>query len=229
MTIAAEARTTGPTGVEMEAMTAASVAALTVYDMVKGLERGVEIDRPAAWSRRAAARATGGGRSEGRGADGVELARPRRGRGPLRPGARGAVPRRPASRWWHETVSDDRDAIGAAIARLADDEDVRFVFTTGGTGLTPDDVTPEATLDVIEREAPGYAESIRADSRGHTPLGILTRGVSGIRGRTLVVNFPGNPKAIGQSWPVVEPTLEHAAATLERESPAAASALARSA
>ena len=116
----------------------------------------------------------------------------------------------------HETVSDERDAIGAAIARLADDEDVRFVFTTGGTGLTPDDVTPEATLDVIEREAPGYAESIRADSRGHTPLGILTRGVSGIRGRTLVVNFPGNPKAIGQSWPVVEPTLEHAAATLER-------------
>ena len=116
----------------------------------------------------------------------------------------------------HETVSDDRAAIGAAIARLADEDGVRFVFTTGGTGLTPDDVTPEATLDVIEREAPGYAESIRADSRGHTPLGILTRGVSGIRGRTLIVNFPGNPKAIGQSWPVVQPTLEHAAATLER-------------
>ena len=116
----------------------------------------------------------------------------------------------------HETVSDDREAIAAAIARLADAEQVRFVFTTGGTGLTPDDVTPEATLDVIDREAPGYAEAIRADSRGHTPLGILTRGVSGIRGRTLIVNFPGNPKAIGQSWPVVEPTLEHAAATLER-------------
>jgi molybdenum cofactor synthesis domain-containing protein len=115
----------------------------------------------------------------------------------------------------HETVSDDRDAIGAAIARLADGG-ARFVFTTGGTGLTPDDVTPEATLDVIDREAPGYAEAIRADSRGHTPLGILTRGISGIRGRTLIINFPGNPKAIGQSWPVVAPTIEHAAATLER-------------
>ncbi|MBN1530574.1 MAG: MogA/MoaB family molybdenum cofactor biosynthesis protein [Thermoleophilaceae bacterium] len=115
----------------------------------------------------------------------------------------------------HETVSDDRAAIGEAIARLADGG-ARFVFTTGGTGLTPDDVTPEATLDVIDREAPGYAEAIRADSRGHTPLGILTRGISGIRGRTLVVNFPGNPKAIGQSWPVVEPTIQHAAATLER-------------
>ena len=115
----------------------------------------------------------------------------------------------------HETVSDERAAIAAAIARLADGG-ARFVFTTGGTGLTPDDVTPEATLDVIDREAPGYAEAIRADARGHTPLGILTRGISGIRGRTLVVNFPGNPKAIGQSWPVVEPTIEHAAATLER-------------
>jgi molybdopterin adenylyltransferase len=115
-----------------------------------------------------------------------------------------------------ETVSDDRGAIAAALRRLADEEGVRFVFTTGGTGMTPDDVTPEATRDVSEREAPGYAESIRAESRGHTPLGILTRGVSGIRGRTLIVNFPGNPKAIGQSWPVVEPTLEHAAETLER-------------
>jgi molybdopterin adenylyltransferase len=116
-----------------------------------------------------------------------------------------------------ELVGDDRAAIAAALRRLADEDDVRFVFTTGGTGLTPDDVTPEATRDVIEREAPGYAETIRAESRGHTPLGILTRGVSGIRGRTLIVNFPGNPKAIAQSWPVVEPTLRHAAETLERD------------
>lgn len=117
----------------------------------------------------------------------------------------------------HEVIADDRDAIAAALRRLADQGDVRFVFTTGGTGLTLDDVTPEATRDVIDREAPGYAETIRAESRDHTPLGILTRGISGIRGRTLIVNFPGSPKAIGQSWPVVEPTLEHAAATLERE------------
>jgi molybdopterin adenylyltransferase len=116
----------------------------------------------------------------------------------------------------HETVSDDRVAIAAALRRLSDEERVRFVFTTGGTGLTLDDVTPEATRDVIDRDVPGYAETIRTDSRQHTPLGILTRGVSGVRGRTLIVNFPGNPKAIGQSWPVVEPTLEHAAALLER-------------
>jgi molybdopterin adenylyltransferase len=115
-----------------------------------------------------------------------------------------------------EVVSDERGAIAAALRRLADDDGVRFVFTTGGTGLTTDDITPEATRDVIDREAPGYAEAIRTDAREHTPLGILTRGVSGVRGRTLIVNFPGNPKAIEQSWPIVEPTLEHAAATLER-------------
>jgi molybdopterin adenylyltransferase len=117
----------------------------------------------------------------------------------------------------HEVVPDDREAIAGALKRLADHEDVRFVFTTGGTGMTVDDVTPEATRDAIDRDAPGYAESIRADSREHTPLGILSRGVSGIRGRTLVINFPGNPKAIAQSWPLVEPTLEHAAQTLERD------------
>jgi molybdenum cofactor synthesis domain-containing protein len=116
----------------------------------------------------------------------------------------------------HELVSDDRESIVAALKRLADHENVRFVFTTGGTGLTVDDVTPEATRAVIDREAPGYAEAIRADSREHTPLGLLARGVSGVRGRTLIVNLPGNPKAIQQSWPIIEPTLEHAAKLLER-------------
>ena len=117
----------------------------------------------------------------------------------------------------HHVVPDDRVAIAGAMRRLADDDAVRFIFTTGGTGMTADDVTPEATLDVIDRDAPGYAETIRAESRNHTPLGILTRGVSGIRGRTLIVNFPGSPNGVRQSWPVVEPTLKHAAATLERD------------
>lgn len=117
----------------------------------------------------------------------------------------------------HEVVTDERGAIVAALKRLADVERVRFIFTTGGTGLTIDDVTPEATRDAIDREAPGFAEAIRLESRYHTPLGILSRGVSGIRGRTLIVNFPGSPKGVDQSWPIVEPTLKHAAETLARE------------
>ncbi len=116
----------------------------------------------------------------------------------------------------HEVVPDERATIARVLRRLADEEDFRFVFTAGGTGMTADDVTPEATRDVIDREAPGYAETMRAESRRFTPLGILTRGVSGIRGRTLIVNFPGSPKASGELWPVIEPTLRHAAQTLER-------------
>jgi molybdopterin adenylyltransferase len=118
----------------------------------------------------------------------------------------------------HRTVSDDRAAIATELRRLADEEGVRFIFTTGGTGLTPDDVTPEATRDVIERDAPGYAETIRTDSREHTPLGILTRGVSGIADRTLIVNFPGSPKSIDQLFGVLEPTLGHVVQTLRGDS-----------
>jgi molybdenum cofactor synthesis domain-containing protein len=118
-----------------------------------------------------------------------------------------------------EVVSDDRDAIIAALRRFsAPDAGISLVFTTGGTGLTHDDVTPEATRAVIDRDAPGFAEAMRAESLKHTPLGILTRGVSGIAGRTLIINFPGNPKAIGELFPVIAPTLGHAVATLQRES-----------
>jgi molybdenum cofactor synthesis domain-containing protein len=116
----------------------------------------------------------------------------------------------------NEIVTDDRAAIETVLRKhIADD--VALIFTTGGTGFTPDDVTPEATRAVIEREAPGYAEAMRTESLKHTPMGILTRGVSGIAGRTLIINFPGNPKAIDQLWPVIAPTLEHAVATLRRE------------
>lgn len=115
-----------------------------------------------------------------------------------------------------EILPDDRMRIEAALRRHVD-AGCTFIFTTGGTGLTPDDVTPEATRAVIDREAPGLAETLRADARAHTPLGILTRGVSGIAGRTLIVNLPGNPKAIDQLWPVLGPTLRHAAAQLDRD------------
>ena len=115
-----------------------------------------------------------------------------------------------------DVVADDVAEIEGRL-RAHVDAGVAFVFTTGGTGLTPDDLTPEATRAVIERDAPGFAEALRAESIRHTPHGILTRGVSGIAGRTLIVNFPGNPKAIDQLFPILAPTLPHVAETLRRD------------
>jgi molybdopterin adenylyltransferase len=117
-----------------------------------------------------------------------------------------------------EVVPDDRSLIEETLRRhSAPEAGISLIFTTGGTGLTPDDVTPEATLAVIDRQAPGFAEAMRAESLRRTPMGILTRGVSGVAGQTLIVNFPGSPKAIAELFGVIEPTLEHVVATLHHE------------
>ena len=114
-----------------------------------------------------------------------------------------------------EIVPDDPAAIEVRLrAHVA--AGLAFVFTTGGTGLHPRRRHARGHRAVIEREAPGFAEAMRAAGATHTPLGILTRGVAGIAGRTLIINFPGSPKAIDQLFPVVAPTLRHAAETLRR-------------
>lgn len=116
-----------------------------------------------------------------------------------------------------ELVSDDRQAIAARLRFYADEEGCDLVVTTGGTGLSPDDVTPEATRDVIDREAPGIAEAMRLASREHVPrFWMLSRGVAGSRGRTLVINFPGNPNAIEQAGAAITPALGHALNLLRR-------------
>jgi molybdopterin adenylyltransferase len=112
-----------------------------------------------------------------------------------------------------EVVPDDYALIEDRIRHYVE-EGVDLVFTTGGTGFTPDDVTPEATRAVIEREAPGLAEAMRAASLKHTPMAMLSRGVAGIADRTLIVNFPGSPKAIDESFGVIAPALRHAVDTL---------------
>ncbi len=115
-----------------------------------------------------------------------------------------------------DVVGDDKGRIEPALRGYVR-KGVALVFTTGGTGLTPDDVTPEATRQVIEREAPGIAEALRARSLEHTPMGMLSRGIAGTAGRTLIVNLPGSPKAVAQLFPVLAPTLQHAVATLTRD------------
>ena len=112
-------------------------------------------------------------------------------------------------------VPDDRDAIAEAIAELA--EEASVVLTTGGTGLGPRDVTPEATAEVLERVAPGIAEALRADSLAKTPHALLSRGLAGVRGQALVVNLPGSPGGCRDGFAVLQPALEHAVELLAGE------------
>lgn len=109
-------------------------------------------------------------------------------------------------------VPDERGAIAEALRELATEAAV--VLTTGGTGMTPRDVTPEATLEVLERQAPGIAEAIRADALTRTPHALLSRGVAGTHGSALVVNLPGSPGGCRDGFAVLRPVLEHAVSLL---------------
>ena len=112
-------------------------------------------------------------------------------------------------------VPDDRAEIAQALLELA--RGSRLVLTTGGTGLAPRDVTPEATADVLDRAAPGIAEALRADSSARTPHGLLSRGAAGTVGRTLVVNLPGSTGGCRDGFEVLRPALGHALALLANE------------
>lgn len=111
-------------------------------------------------------------------------------------------------------VPDEIEQIKAALIHLCDETDTDVVFTTGGTGFAPRDVTPEATAAVITKNVPGIAEAIRAESLRYSPNAMLSRAISGIRGSTLIINLPGSPKAVRETVEIVRPVLSHAVETL---------------
>lgn len=111
-------------------------------------------------------------------------------------------------------VPDDLEPLTAKLCGYADDAEVNLVITTGGTGFSPRDNTPEATRAAIQREAPGLAEAMRMETLRQTPLAMLSRGVCGIRADTLIINLPGSPKGARESFAVIKPALPHAIALL---------------
>ena len=118
----------------------------------------------------------------------------------------------------YDMVPDEKDLIMEKLVKWADADDLDVVITTGGTGLTPRDVTPEATLAVVDRIVPGFAEAMRAEGLKKTPHAMLSRAVVGTRRKCLIVNLPGSPKAVHECLQVILPALPHAVETLKGQS-----------
>lgn len=206
------------TGVEMEALTAASVAALTIYDMVKMVDDSAEILAVRLLVKK-------GGKSDHR----KPLSRPVRAGVLIISDSVSAGTRtdesgkRLAARLAEQgidvlevkAIADDRATIASILKRWADESRFDIICTTGGTGLGPRDVTPEATLAVLDREVPGVAEAVRQYGQNRVPTAMLSRAVAGLRGNTLIVNLPGSVSGVNEGLDALLPGVLHAFAMID--------------
>jgi molybdenum cofactor synthesis domain-containing protein len=117
----------------------------------------------------------------------------------------------------YEVIPDETDIIANKLAEWADEGKVDIILTTGGTGLSPRDVTPEATLSIVDKVVPGFTEAMRTTAFKVTPFAILSRAVAGVRGKCLIINLPGSPKAVRECLEIISPTLPHAVEILKGE------------
>jgi molybdenum cofactor biosynthesis protein MoaC len=218
MIIRSNVKSVWKTGVEMEALTAVAVASLTVYDMLKPIDENIIISEIKLLYKK-------GGKSDFK----AELERKIRAAivvisdsvsAGTREDRSGRVIEEELKKWNVEVVSykilpDEMDQIEKELIRLADDLKVDLILTTGGTGLGPRDVTPEATKKVIEKDVPGIIEAARMYGQRRTPLSMLSRAIAGVRKNTLIINMPGSPRAAREYMTVLFPAIFHAYLMLE--------------
>ena len=210
--IRAEVKSIWKTGVEMEALTAVSVAALTVYDMLKPLDKGLVIEKIVLLEKK-------GGKSD------FQDQFPK----PLKTGVlvisdstfkgerkdksgeiiRNRLKEYPIILKEFIILPDDKETISKEIIRLSDKQKLDIIITTGGTGLGPKDVTPEATEEVLDRIVPGITEAMRSFGQRRTPYAMLSRNVAGVRGKTLIINLPGSSRGVEESMKRLFPGILH--------------------
>jgi molybdenum cofactor biosynthesis protein MoaC len=213
-----EVKTVWKTGVEMEALTAASVAALTVYDMLKPVDESMSIGQVTL------IRKSGGLKSfqekyERALKAAVLVVSDSASKGERQDKSGKVATEKLQQNGFtvdhYKILPDDAALIQAELKRLCDDQKVDLIVTCGGTGLGPRDVTTEATQKVLEREVKGVSEAIRAYGQRRTPLSMLSRGICGVRGKTVIVNLPGSPKAVGECLTALFPGISHIYSMIE--------------